>query len=98
MFDKIFYLGLAITGLLLALGHWFPWPQRLHRLLAYIYGVASILVGTAIWLGWQGQWVIVGGLAAIALLGGAVTVGCYGVDWALNAWAKLRAGDDGADA
>lgn len=97
MFTASFFLSLAITALLLAMGHWAPWPSRLHRLAAYAYGVASILVGAAIWLGLLGQWAVLGGLAAFALIGGATTAGCYGVDWVLNAWARRRAGHDDRD-
>jgi len=38
------------TAMLLVIGHWAPWPKRLHRLAAYTYGVASILAGQVVWL------------------------------------------------
>lgn len=46
-----YLVGLGTTALLLFVGHWFPWPHDLHRLAAYAYGVASILIGAGLWLG-----------------------------------------------
>lgn len=82
--------GLTVTGLALLVGHWFPWPRRLHRLAAYCYGVASIGVGTAIWLGLRGEWVLLGELVLFAVVGGLATAGGYGVDWLLNQWQRSR--------
>ncbi len=63
-FGLPFVFGTTLTGLLLLVGHWFPWPRRLHRLLAYCYGVASILAGAAVWLGALGLWRVLAGLLA----------------------------------
>jgi hypothetical protein len=43
--------GCILTALLIALGHWFPWPQgALNRIAAYTYGLAAIIVGCAVWM------------------------------------------------
>ena len=87
MFSERFVLGLLVAGLLLAVAHWFPWPQRLHRLLAYACGVAALLAGQLIWLGATPTW---WGLALFAVIGGLVTGACYLVDWLLNLWVRSR--------
>jgi hypothetical protein len=88
----MFIAGLLITGSLLAIGHWFPWPKRLPRLAAYAYGVGCLLIGQAVWLTPTGQAALWWRLAAFAAVAGAVTAGCYGIDWALNAWLRGRHG------
>ncbi len=40
--------GACLTGALEIAGHWFPWPKRLHRIAAYIYGTLAILAGVAV--------------------------------------------------
>lgn len=41
--------GCSLAGLLLLVGHWFPWQRwlgrKLHRLEAYSYGTGSIFGG-----------------------------------------------------
>ena len=64
-----FIAGLIATMGLLGVGHLFRWPRKLKEVEAYTYGVASILLGYAIWLGigliwWQ--------LCAFAAAGGIV--------------------------
>jgi hypothetical protein len=90
MFGVPFAFGLTLTALLLAAGHWFPWPKRLHRLLAYTYGVGAILAGAAIWLGLLGLWTTWLGFLAFAVIGGAVTALAYGIDGLLNLWLRTR--------
>lgn len=76
-----FCMGALLTALLLALGHWFPWPGfKLSRLQAYLYGVASLWVGFALWRGLNGDWLTPAGLAVLAAIGGAVTRGAYWFD------------------
>ena len=75
-----YFVGLGATALLLAVGHWFPWPRGLRRLQAYVYGVAAILVGCAIWLGMHGEWLILAGVVGIAAAGGIVTGATYWLD------------------
>ena len=91
-----FAAGLMLTGLLLFVGHWFPWPVKLHRLAAYVYGLAAILAGQAVWLlpirEMTGTGVdVVASLVAFAAIGGAATALGYGIDWVLNLWARSKA-------
>jgi hypothetical protein len=72
--------GSALTGLLLAVGHWFPWVRRLPRLKAYEYGTASILAGFALWRLLNLDPVAVLGFGVIATVGGAVVHLAYYVD------------------
>lgn len=90
MFGISFVFGLTVTALLLALGHWFPWPKRLPRLAAYAYGVAAILVGASVWLGLLNMWGVWLGFAAFALVGGIVTALAWGTDSLLNLWLRAR--------
>jgi hypothetical protein len=84
-FDESFWFGLAVTILLLLTGHWLPWPTRLPRVMAYIYGVGCILAGLAVWLipdNWQ-TWL---GVLAYAVAGGLATLAAYAYDvWRNNA-------------
>lgn len=80
-----YLVGLGTTALLLFVGHWFPWPHDLHRLAAYAYGVASILIGAGLWLwasGMRDVWV---GLVFLSLVAGLATGLAYLIDEALTA-------------
>lgn len=93
MFGERFLLGLLIAGLLLAVAHWFPWPKGLHQLVAYVIGVAAILTGAGIWLlpaGYGWVWL---GLASFAVVSGAVTGICWGIDALLKLWVKSQTGE-----
>lgn len=83
--------GVGLTAALELAGHWAPWPRRLPRLLAYGYGVASILAGGAVVLDRQ-SWRRVAWLAVAA---GAATAAGHGADRLLNLWARVLAGHDG---
>lgn len=83
----MFGYGLIITALLLALAHFFPWPRRLHRLAAYVIGVGAILLGVYVWLGNGEVW---RGLLVFAVVAGATTGLCYGIDWLLNLWQRSK--------
>ena len=74
------WVGIGTTAALLAVGHWFPWPQGLRRIQSYIYGVTAILIGCTVWLGMEGQWLTLAGLVAICAAGGVVTCGAYWID------------------
>jgi hypothetical protein len=39
-----------IVCLLLAVEHWFEWPKRLHRLVAYIIGTLTLNVPLTLWI------------------------------------------------
>ena len=88
-----FSLGAILTMLLLALGHWFPWPRKLPRLRAYVYGVASIGVGCTIWGGLDENWWTVLGWWILAFLGGATVYLAYWIDDRVLDYRKARKGD-----
>lgn len=90
MFGLPFYFGLSLTAGLLAIGHWFPWPQRLHRLAAYTYGVGAILAGASLWLGLTGAGRTWLGLVVFAAVGGATVGLCWLVDAIFNLIARRR--------
>lgn len=73
-------VGVALTVGLLAVGHWFPWPQRLSRIRAYQYGTVAIWLGFSLWRSLVGDWQTVVGLAVISLAGGVMVILAYRVD------------------
>jgi len=76
--------GAMLTALVLAVGHWFPWPQTLDRVSAYVYGVLSILAGFALWRFLNADWRTIIGLVIICCAGGATVVLAYRIDgWVL---------------
>jgi len=72
--------GSVLTGLLLALGHWFPWPRQLRWLHRYTYGVAAIWIGFALWRLLNADWLTVVGLIIIAGAGGFTVIVTYWLD------------------
>ena len=88
-----FSFGASLTTLLLAVGHWFPWPRRLSRLQAYVYGVSAIGLGFTIWRGLDGDWWHVAGLWVLAGLGGAVVFLAYWLDDIVIRLRKAEKGD-----
>ena len=85
-----FITGLVATASLLAIGHLFPWPRRLRQIESYTYGVASILIGYAIWLGLGGTfW----RLCAFAVAGGVVVGLLYWYEATRNAQIRARSSD-----
>ena len=81
----MFFVGLVLTALLVFIGHWFPWPVKLHRLAAYTYGCLCILSGAGVWLlsirGGGRLWLTVALFFAVA---GSATGFAYLVDAALR--------------
>jgi Tfp pilus assembly protein PilO len=76
--------GALLTALVLAVGHWFPWPQKLDRISAYVYGVLSILAGFALWRLLNADWQVVVGLVIICCAGGLTVILAYRIDgWVL---------------
>ncbi len=76
--------GALLTALVLAVGHWFPWPRKLDPVPAYIYGVASILVGFTLWRLLNLDWETVVGLMIICCTGGLTVILAYRIDgWVL---------------
>jgi len=82
--------GAVLAGLLLAVGHWFPWVRRLGRVPAYVYGVVPLWLGFGLWRILNGDWLTVVGLALIAVAGGATVVGAYWVDGVVE---RVRMGE-----
>lgn len=80
-----FWLGVGLTSLLLMIGHWFPWPVKLHRLAAYTVGSGSILAGASLWLLLSAQSKVFAGLVILYAVAGATTVLTYVIDNALRA-------------
>lgn len=80
----LFLAGCLVTASALAAGHWAPWWKTLHRVCAYIYGVASILLGAFVWLVLQGKWREWLGMCALSASGGATVVLAYAYDKAAN--------------
>lgn len=80
-----FWFGVALTSLLLMVGHWFPWPVKLHRLAAYTVGSGSVLAGASLWLLLSAETSILLGLVVLYLVAGATTVLTYVIDNALRA-------------
>lgn len=80
-----FWFGVALTSLLLMVGHWFPWPVKLHRLAAYTVGSGSVLAGAALWLLLSDKASVLLGLLVLYAVAGATTVLTYVIDNALRA-------------
>lgn len=83
-------VGCGTTIALLVIGHWFPWIERLKRLEAYVYGVASIIAGVAVACIGTGDWWPLWQLLAICLAGGVSVFGAYGWDAVRLYRAKAR--------
>jgi hypothetical protein len=92
-----FVVGIAATVLLLAVGHWFPWPRKLRRLESYTYGTGCLLAGQAVWLAGSGQLDIWLGLLIFGLAGGLVTVLAYSYDLHRNTEVNRKAVGDERD-
>jgi hypothetical protein len=72
--------GAVLTALLLAVGHWFPWPRRLSRLDAYGYGTIAIFIGFALWRLLNRDSFTAAGFAFIATIGGITVILAYKID------------------
>jgi hypothetical protein len=86
-------LAALITSLILALGHWLPWRailgKKLGRIQSYIYGVMAISIPLSFVFIILHDFEALAALWAVAVAGGATTIGCYLVDWTLEK--RLRA-------
>lgn len=80
MLNEHFGIGLALTTLLLLVGHWLPKPRDLHPIIRYTAGVAAILVGAGWWLASSGLAEVALGLALLALAAGIAVLLAYGYD------------------
>ena len=83
-------IAALLAALLLLVGHWFPWPLRLSRIQAYIFGVASIFGGFALWRALNQDWITSAGLLAICLVSGAAVKGAYALDSTIGEWQRTR--------
>jgi len=72
--------GAVLTGLLLAIGHWFPWPHELTKIQCYVYGTSSIWLGFSLWRGLNGDWITPTGLLGISTVGGLTVILAYKID------------------
>jgi len=66
--------GAVLTALLMAVGHWFPWPYPIVRIQRYTYGTTFILLGFSLWRLLNGDWITPAGLLGISIAGGATVV------------------------
>jgi len=77
------FISVFSLVLLLAIGHWLPWSalfgRKLPRLMAYIYGSASVLVAYTIFV-WPAYHLALE-LLTLFVVGFLTVAGCYGVDW-----------------
>jgi len=92
--------GAVLTVLLLAVGHWFPWPYPITRICRYIYGTSFILFGFSLWRGLNGDWITPAGLLSISIAGGFTVILAHKIDkyfLELRKAKKATAADDELD-
>jgi hypothetical protein len=89
--------GAVLTGLILAVEHWFPWVETLPRVQAYTWGTLAIWAGFTAWRLLNGDWVTPAGLMLIAMIGGAVVVLAYKIDAWIEERRKARKAEQGDD-
>ena len=80
-----YLLGLGLTALLIFLGHWFPWPVKLHRLAAYVVGCLAIVAGMALWLLSSGEERLFYQVCLVFVVAGLATSLSYLIDACLRA-------------
>lgn len=90
-------LGALIAALLLAIGHWFPWIQRLRRLHAYTYGTAALWAGFTLWRLLNRDWLTPAGYLLIVAAGGATVHLAYKLDAWILAIRQARKAEDTHD-
>lgn len=82
-------IAAAFSALLIAGGHWFPWPllfhRQLHRLEAYLFGVGAILGPACAVLALHDNWQAIALLAACAASAGLMTAAAKAID-TVAAW------------
>ena len=80
--------GILVTLVLLAIGHWLPWPEIrwpiLSRLARYSYGTLSIWIGFSLFAWLIGQAWLAVPLLAISAFGGAGVSLAYGWDFSIR--------------
>ena len=85
-----FIFGLSVTTLLLLVEHWIPFARKCHQIINYIMGSTAILIGVAVWLGIEGQWLTLIKLTAFYVAGGLAVVAAYLYDRHANMTQRLR--------
>jgi Na+/melibiose symporter-like transporter len=83
----------ALSALIILVGHYFPWPRKMHRPEAYSYGIIAIMVPysvVCIASQWYAQMIVAWCLVAAA---GFATLTAYAYDWAMRAHNTLKAVD-----
>lgn len=85
-----YLLGLGLTTLLIFLGHWFPWPVKLHRLAAYVVGCLAIVAGMALWLLLSGEERLFYQVCLVFVIAGLATSLSYLIDACLRARLSRR--------
>ena len=89
-----FIFGLSVTTLVLLIEHWMPFTRKCHKIVNYAMGSGAILVGIAIWLGIEGEWITLLKITAFYLIGGLAVVVAYFYDHYANMYQRLRLMDD----
>jgi hypothetical protein len=95
-------IGLWIlVCLLLAVEHWFEWPKRLHRLVAYIIGTSTLNIPFTTWLVYYGSRYdissIIVALWGNIFFGGATVLLAWGYDAMINNYARRKVAEKEAD-
>jgi hypothetical protein len=89
----------VIVCLLLAVEHWFQWPSRLHRLVAYIIGTLTLNIPLSIWviLVQPEPVTVVMTLWGNIALGGATVLAAWGYDALMNNYRRRQAAEKELD-
>lgn len=95
MFGNLFWYAITVVFMGELLLHWAPFPRTLPRIVAYGLGLATILVGCAIWLIPTGNGLVFVGVLVICIAAGIATLLGYGVDALLNLLVRMKVRDDG---
>lgn len=85
------FVACLVAALAIVAGHYFAWPKRLARLLAYGFGVGTIMLSFALLATlehggattWASAAIV---LAIVAAAAGATTLACY----AFDGWWRMR--------
>jgi hypothetical protein len=91
----------AAVSLLLAVEHWFEWPKRLHRLVAYIIGTLTLNVPFTVWLIYYGSrydtTTTIAALWGNIFFGGATVLLAWGYDALINNYARRMVAEKESD-
>jgi hypothetical protein len=84
-----------IVALVLVVEHYFPWQLVLRggdlpRPVAYMLGVAAMVVPVLVLLAGWGMWRAVWAVITAVVVGGTTVLICYLIDWILRARIRLQ--------